>query len=73
MFGKHHRQAAETDEPARIEGPYEIDRVGLGTYGVNWYRLQDLMNTRHQDGYELISHTHPDQCVSLLVWRKTDD
>ena len=39
MFGKHHRQAAESDEPARIEGPYEIDRVGLGTYGVDWYRL----------------------------------
>jgi hypothetical protein len=73
MFGRQHRQAVEPDEPARIEGPYEIDRVGLGTYGVNWYRLQDLMNTRHLEGYELISHTHPDQCVSLLVWRKTDD
>ena len=73
MFGKERRQAAEPHEPGQVEGPYEIDRVGLGTYGVDWYRLQDLMNKRHQEGYELVSHTHPDQCVSLLVWRKMID
>ena len=70
MFGRQHRQAAESQEPGRVEGPYEIDRVGLGTYGVDCLRLQDLMNARHQKGYELISHTHPDVGVSPLVWRK---
>jgi hypothetical protein len=71
MFGKRHGQAAEPHEPGCVEGPYEIDRVGLGTYGVDCLRLQDLMNARHQKGYELVSHTHPDIGVSLLVWRKT--
>ena len=73
MFGKEHRQAAEPHEPGQVEGPYEIDRVGLGTYGVDWYRLQDLMNKRHQDGHALVGMGMQDQCVSLLVWRKTTD
>ena len=73
MFGKQNQQVAQTREPGHVEGPYKIDRIGLGTYGVDCLRLQDLMNARHQKGYELISHTHPAMGVSLLVWRKTDD
>jgi hypothetical protein len=44
----------------------------LGTYWIDCIRLQDLMNARHQKGYELVSHTHPAPSVSLLVWRKAD-
>jgi hypothetical protein len=73
MFGKKHRQVAEPREPGHVEGPYEIDRVGLGVYGIDCRPLQDLMNSRHQEGYELVSHTHPVAGVSLLVWRKTGD
>jgi hypothetical protein len=72
MFGKQHRQVAEPQECGRVEGPYEIDRVGLGTYWIDCLRLQDLMNARHQKGYELVSHTHPAPGMSLLVWRKAD-
>ena len=42
-------------------------------YGVDCRPLQDLMNARHQEGYELVSHTHPITGVSLLVWMKTSD
>ena len=70
---KRHQQAAEPQEPGHVEGPYEIDRVGLGVNEVDCRPLQDLMNSRHQDGYELVSHTHPVTGVSLLVWRKTND
>jgi hypothetical protein len=73
MFGKKHLQVAEPQEPGHVEGPYKIDRIGLGVYGVNCLSLQDLMNSRHQEGYELVSHTHPSTSVSLLVWRKTGD
>jgi len=73
LLRKQHQQVAQSLEPGHVEGPYEIDRVGLGTYGVDCLRLQDIMNARHKKGYELISHTHPAMGVSLLVWRKTDD
>jgi hypothetical protein len=72
MWGKQHQQVTQPLEPGHVEGPYEIDRLGLGTYGVDCLRLQDLMNTRDQKGYELVSHTHPTMGVSLLVWRKRD-
>lgn len=73
MFGKQHQQLTEPLEPGHVEGPYEIDRLGLGTYGVDCLRLQDLMNARHQKGFDLVSHTHPAMGISLLVWRKKGD
>ena len=50
-----------------------IRSIGLGVYGVNCRWLQDFMNSRHQEGYELVSHTHPSTGVSLLVWRNSGD
>lgn len=73
MFGKKHQKAAESQEPGLVEGPYKIDRIGLGVYGDNCRWLQDFMNSRHQEGYELVSHTHPSTGVSLLAWRNTGD
>jgi hypothetical protein len=58
-----------SQEPGHVEGPYEVDNFTWGhrTHG----ELKDLLNTRHQEGFDLISHTSlSGYTVSVLIWKK---
>jgi hypothetical protein len=59
-------------EPGNVEGPYEVDNFSWGhrTHG----ELKDLLNTRHQAGFDLVSHTAlSGYNSSVLIWKKRND
>jgi hypothetical protein len=73
MFGRRNQQGdasqEEPQEPGQVEGPYEVDNFAWGhrTHG----ELKDLLNTRHQEGFDLISHTSlAGYTASVLIWKK---
>jgi hypothetical protein len=62
----------EPREPGHVQGPYKVDNFAWGTrvHG----ELQDLLNTRQQEGFDLVSHTMlSGYASSVLIWKKRDD
>ena len=45
----------DPQEPGHVEGPYEVDNFAWGNRSHG--EQKDLLNTRHQEGFELVSHT----------------
>ena len=73
MFGRRNQRGdasqEEPQEPGHVEGPYEVDNFAWGhrTHG----ELKDLLNTRHQEGFDLLSHTSlSGYTASVLIWKK---
>ena len=63
-------QEEEPQEPANLEGPYEVDAFAWGNS--NQDELKDLLNTRHQEGFDLVSHTMLGNfSSSVLIWKKS--
>ena len=59
----------DPQEPGPVEGPCEVDNLAWG------YRrhgeLKDLLNTRPQEGFDLVSHTVlAGYGSSVLIWQK---
>ena len=44
----------EPQEPGHVEGPYEVDNFAWGNRRHG--ELKDLLNTRHQEGFDLVPH-----------------
>ncbi len=67
-------QEAPAEQPGSVEGPYEVDVFHRPAE--NYLELQDLMNARSQEGWELVSSSvaaHGDYGITgtlLLVWKK---
>ena len=59
----------EPQEPGHVEGPYEVDNFAWGHRGHG--ELKDLLNTRHQEGFDLGSHIMLAGYAShVLIWKK---
>ena len=72
MFGRRDQRmdASQEDpqEPVDVKGPYEIDNFAWGhrRHG----ELKDLLDTRHQEGFDLVSHTmFAGNGSSVLIWK----
>ena len=53
-----------------MEGPYEVDHFAWGNSKQD--ELKDLLNTRHQEGFDLVSHTMLGNfSSSVRIWKKS--
>ena len=58
----------DPQEPGHVEGPYEVDNLAWGNRRHS--ELKDLLNTRHQEGLDLVSHTMlAGYGSSVLIWK----
>ena len=59
----------DPQEPGHVEGPCEVDNFAWGNRRHG--ELKDLLNTRHQEGFDLVSHTVlAGYGSSVLIWQK---
>ena len=59
----------DPQEPGHVEGPCAVDNFAWGNRRHG--ELKDLLNTRHQEGFDLVSHTVLAGCgSSVLIWQK---
>jgi hypothetical protein len=82
LFGRRKQEEAAAvepeegaaEQPGSVEGPYEVDK--FHSPAQNYLELQDLMNARSQEGWELVSSSVVADVnygltgTLLLVWKK---
>jgi hypothetical protein len=70
MFGRKQEEPARV-QAERVEGPYVVDNWDFPQFGDrDPEALQDLMNARYQEGYELVWIYPVMGGYATLVWKK---